>query len=766
MRTITVLFLGAMLPALAVAAPDESWRQSLADKEKALEANIVQRHNILGLYPSLVEVPLDGSPVDITTRNPFADIQHAVCWTANYLAGLSYKYAYLKKSGAPVQTIAAARRRVDEVFEAVYRCQRVTGVPGLQARGYLLGHGYTYAERFDSTKMRFWQQGEVDGQALRWVGDPSHHNYSDAIHGLGQYYDLAAEGEQKERAREAIDRLVGYWVDNDLRIYKFDRSLPPVPILGFTDGKTLNMRVMMAIAGAKVAHHATGKEKYKKVYDQLIAQYHVLAIKDFKTEIDFDDGEHVFCHLENLFRIEQDPALRAAYRHIADGMWANYANDAQSLFTYIYYSIAPDAAGRDQAFQDALYTLQSWPTDMTMRPRMSSLNKNLKPPYPVYAAAWDNEYIWKGNLLRADGWLSRIVADVTVAGDDPMVIFAVDPAGTLYESRDGARTPAGWEPIGASLTGAVRAVDTGARSRILAVACDDGFYITQSGGGSWRRMPVPADGGAPIDILFDSDNANTLYATTSKGVYRSTDFGAEFLGQSWESLTDGLPQTSRAVFTVALGEPGRIYAALDGALFSRSLDREAWTRATNYGIGEVAQTYPWLIPEPGDSDHVIAGFKSSLRGVLSIVQHSRDAGAHWTNDMRSIFEVFTKGGYAAIMRLGVPTELTTPVYSKTEPGTLYAGSDQGFLRSGDGGDSWQTLTSGLDIPIVRTVFAPRHSAWIFAGTPAGLYLSKDGGTTWQDANLRLQFTQNTRRELGGAAFLDAYWRARYYGFID
>ena len=40
------------------------------------------------------------------------------------------------------------------------------------------------------------------------MGDPSHHNYSDSIHGLCQYYDLAAEGDQKERCREAIDALV------------------------------------------------------------------------------------------------------------------------------------------------------------------------------------------------------------------------------------------------------------------------------------------------------------------------------------------------------------------------------------------------------------------------------------------------------------------------------------------------------------------------------------------------------------------------------
>ena len=36
-----------------------------------------------------------------------------------------------------------------------------------------------------------------------------------------------------------------------------------------------------------------------------------------------------------------------------------------------------------------------------------------------------------------------------------------------------------------------------------------------------------------------------------------------------------------------------------------------------------------------------------------------------------------------------------------------------------------------------------------------------GGFEWDQ-----QFDKNTRRELGGASFVDAYWRARYYGFID
>ena len=65
-----------------------------------------------GVYPSMVEIPRTGDAIDITvTRTPFADIQHAVCWTSNYLAGLSCKYAFLKASNAAENGLPVAEER-------------------------------------------------------------------------------------------------------------------------------------------------------------------------------------------------------------------------------------------------------------------------------------------------------------------------------------------------------------------------------------------------------------------------------------------------------------------------------------------------------------------------------------------------------------------------------------------------------------------------------------------------------------------------------
>lgn len=722
-----VLFGGVAL------AAEETWKQPLEVKERAIEANIQARHNILGLYPSQVEVPLDGSPVDNTPLG-IGNIAHSVCWTANYLAGASFRYAYPRDHGAPPEAVAEAKRRADEVFEAVYRCQLVTGVRGLQARGYAIGHGESYEERWDDATRNEWRQGAGEYSGLRWRGDPSHHNYSDSAHGLMQYWLLAAEGGQKARATEAIDALVSYWVDNDLLIHKLDRSRMPTPILGFTDGSTLDTRVLMAIAAAKYAHHVTGQAKFAEVYGRLTTQYGVRGLTSFAYEKGFDDAEHVFCHLENLMRIEDDPELIAGYRVVLDSMWAQHRNDGQSLFTYIYAGLTPDAPDMEQPLRQALRALETWPTDTTLQPRMNSLTKKHKAPFPVYAAAWDNEYIWKGNLLRGDGWLSRIITDLAVPAEDPHVLYAVEQDGSLYQSRDRAESWGGWRPVDTGLPSPARAVEAGPRARMVYAACDGGFYMSTTGGYRWERLPVPDDGGRPLDIVLDPNAEFVLYATTTKGAYRSADFGEEFLGQQWETLSAGAPRGKASWFHVAPGtgeKPGRVYAVLDDIVFTRALDgAAAWERRGAVGLRRMAagyaDAYPWFSVDPHDPDHIITGLKTDFGGfgTKTLLQESRDVGATWSNDIESIYEKFHTSGLLVVLAT---------------------------LLSGD---------------IGAPVFDPRTAGIAYAGTPAGLFQSEDGGKTWRTAHLTCQFIKNTRRQLGGASYIDAYWRARYYGIID
>ena len=81
-------------------------------------------------------------------------------------------------------------------------------------------------------------------------------------------------------------------------------------------------------------------------------------------------------------------------------------------------------------------------------------------------------------------------------------------------------------------------------------------------------------------------------------------------------------------------------------------------------------------------------------------------------------------------------------------------------------ENWVVSKNGLDILSVQTLWKPRESDDLYVGTPAGLYVSRDGAETWQDTSLILQYPGVGREEIGGAAYIQAYWLGRYEGFID
>ena len=772
----------------------ESWKLPLAEKAQIIEKNIIERHSIMGLYASRVIVPHDGGPGDYSTSTRFCDVAHSVCWTSKHLSGVCFKYAYLKNSGAAENEIEKVRLRADELFEAIYRCQLVTGIPGLQARGYLLGHGETYGERVKGSRSRnAWHQGTGEYSNFRWRGDPSHHNYSDSAAGMGHYYDMVAEGEQKERCKKAIDSLVSYWLDNDYKIYKEDRNMAPYPVLCMTDGKTLDTTILMAIGALKVAYHVTGKEKYEEAYEKLVTQYGVRDLKEFKVGYDWDDATHVMGHLENLFRIEKDSELLNSYNIVLKALWDRHKNDAQSLYNYIYIAQNPDAPDREKALREALSTLQTWPADMTLRPKMNSIRKDLTAPYPVYEAVFDNEYMWKGNLLKKDGWLSRIVKGVAVSPEDPMVIYAFDSKGDLYQSRDGAATANGWSCIDHNLKQPVRALAVGHKSRFLYIATDNEFMMTSTAGAEWEDISVPQDEGKPVNIMVDPGNNHAVYAITTRGVYRSKDYGEEFLCRNWETLTSGLPKSDDISFHVIPGKYGCIYAIFQEqtyvavpalysegkTIFFRALNQNIWKKLSGFGFAYgLTEDYSWMIIDPNNIQRAFIAMKAKIEGLdgkalqeeknttYSFISETKDGAGSWNNSMTEFYEEYSKNGVDGVLSKLVPSEITCLIIDHNDSNTIYMGTDHGVMKSADGGKSWEVHNNGLEVALPKTIFQPHNSNWIFTGTPSGLFVSKDNGASWESANLCLQFFKNEKQQIGGASYVDAYWRAKYYGFID
>ncbi len=360
---------------------------------------------------------------------------------------------------------------------------------------------------------------------------------------------------------------------------------------------------------------------------------------------------------------------------------------------------------------------------------------------------------------------------------DPTVIYAADTRMDLYRSGDGAKT---WQWIGKSPASGLFKIVCGQKRRHVFLATPGAAFASTTGGASWTRLPLPNGVGTITDLQVDKTNPLRLYVVSDRGVYRSLDFGERWIGHRWECLTSIVPPPNETRLTLGQGKPSIVYGMFDGALRSLVLDGKAeWTPPVQLGIRRYVQRYPWLLVEPGKPEHVMTGYRLNFgdidveffkgRVTGSLLSRSTDAGRSWTYSEKSVMARLREHGMYKTMLKAladlVPHFLETVAYDPRDPETLYASSGGGLLVSQTGGKTWSKISEGLDIPKIETLFVPASGRWIYAGTLAGLYRLERGKREWEYANLRLQFEKNTRRDLGGAAYLDAYWRGRYFGFI-
>jgi hypothetical protein len=446
-------------------------------------------------------------------------------------------------------------------------------------------------------------------------------------------------------------------------------------------------------------------------------------------------------------------------------------DEGHSHFTYIYYHLRPKAPGKEEALRAAQHTLATWPTDMTIRPVMTSLNPDIKPPYPVYATGWDNEFIWKGGLLRPDSSPSRIATDIEVSPQSPHVAAVVDPNGHLYLTHDQASSDLGWKCISAPLPSAVRSVAFGERTRMIAVACDDGFYLSRTAGDHWTKLPLETQW-TPAGVDFDHGNPDVLYAMTKRSIHRSLDYDEKLIGTAWEDLGRQLPAGMDFSFKISPANdsrPSAIHAIHGSSVFSNSGEADAKWERTELGLGEYGESGNWLAVTAQDPGRLIFGVRVGRSGFFpmrTIFQESHDGGKTWSNTLEQATKAFYEGKITTFLSQFPQHDLRDVQFAPGSSSTLYALDAQGIIRIRNQDANWSPLMNGLEIPRVDRLFCPAHGDRVYASTPAGIFHLKHGESEWQASHLVMQWRRNERRELGGAAFITAYWRGLYFGLLQ
>lgn len=212
-----------------------------------------------------------------------------------------------------------------------------------------------------------------------------------------------------------------------------------------------------------------------------------------------------------------------------------------------------------------------------------------------------------------------------------------------------------------------------------------------------------------------------LFAATAGGLFHSPD-----AGETWRLLDE--QAFERLATTPA--DPRTLYALVKEETFVFAVYRshdggESFDRSILLGGGFGGRIFDFAVA-PGDAELLYASL-STRQGELATsfrtdVQRSTDGGATWMSIRW--FPADKADGGKFVFDLEV---------APTDPGRLYAATEDGLDRSDDGGDTWVRVRPGGWLHLAIDPLDEDHVLAIAAGAAGvagGLWETRDAGATW------------------------------------
>lgn len=253
--------------------------------------------------------------------------------------------------------------------------------------------------------------------------------------------------------------------------------------------------------------------------------------------------------------------------------------------------------------------------------------------------------------------------------------------------------------------------------------------------------------GGDVRVFLRTPTA--LYATTSYGVFKSTDGGATWTdctpawadpGFTNQGVSDiAYDQVSGAVYVA--GKDYRVYWTTDGATWKHtsalgpaqsyyptisSIAGEVYA-ATVYGLKYTTDGVNWVdinttayydAPMWADASNNIFIFRGS-----TILKKSFDSNT-WVS-------LTAPGALAMYNKASISCDATNTIYGAFQL-TLGGITYYRIYKSVDGGVTWTDMTTTAGWPGATSIGI--DGSTFIAGTPAGFQISTDGGTTWSSAS--------------------------------
>jgi len=283
----------------------------------------------------------------------------------------------------------------------------------------------------------------------------------------------------------------------------------------------------------------------------------------------------------------------------------------------------------------------------------------------------------------------------------------------MYKSIDAGKT---WLHIGLDNTRQIgrvivdpknpNLVFVAALGHVYGANPDRGVYRSRDGGASWEKVLFKNDNIGAIDLAFDPQNSQIIYASMwntrrppwsiyppsygpGSGIFKSTDGGA-----TWQPLTNGVPTEGLGHIGLAVAPTNRnrVYAIVDakaGGMYRSDDAGATWSRISGdtriWGRGWY---FCKTVVDPKNPDIVYVGNTSLYR--------STDAGKSWT-------PIKGAPGGDDYHQLWIYPD---------DPNRMILASDQGAVVSEDGAVTWSSWYNQPTAELYHVAADSRFPYWV------------------------------------------------------
>jgi photosystem II stability/assembly factor-like uncharacterized protein len=310
----------------------------------------------------------------------------------------------------------------------------------------------------------------------------------------------------------------------------------------------------------------------------------------------------------------------------------------------------------------------------------------------------------------------------------------------------------------------------------------NGIYKTTDAGGIWHHVETPDQLVCMRRIAIHPDAPDTIYATSTAGIFKSPDSGIH-----WTKLYPPQgPDNEYEAFLVHPDDPTLLFAGGPLNEWMSTNSGQSWSQINVPHLVGVAD----LAVDPSNTHVIYMVTNTAFYG--HVIYKSTDRGQSWSDIQNNISGVLFGESIAIdpqnteILYLGLsnPDGLDNCLFKSTNGGqlwsdisppnlteftvtkviisplgnnTIYVSTrNDGFFGSTDGGTSWTKMINGLKVIKLPTMEIDATGNTIYLGTYYdGIYRSTDGGGSWQ----KISDNVNLAPSLGIAVFPDDPSRA-------